>query len=479
MTQLLADLGARWVWALVLVVSFPAALLALNELAFELVRRGRPLSTSVRFVRTWVLSALVLVLFLRNVLGLPGEDLWVRLSLTLFWVCVVLAVLGAINTVVFEQASQGSWQSRVPKLLRDLVRLMLVATAGALVFSFVWGRELSGALAALGVTSIVVGLALQEPLGNLFSGLMLLMERPFEVGDNVEVAGASGVVKEINWRSAHIKSARGVVQIVPNSTLNKEIINNYSRPRPVRMEEVEVAFSYDDPPNLVRDGLLEVARNTPGVMQEPAPIAATFAYTPSAVTYKLIYRTTEDDRWPVRNEVVTRIWYVAKRRGLTMPYPVVRQINYEADAPFVLSKASPLEQLRHLSKVQSLTGDEHDVRAMTFGRDEVIFSEGSELRGVYLLVSGAVSLEVRTDGVDRPIGAVAAGEYFGEAGMYGVQQAEMRAVASLDCEVLWMTPETVRALFEASPRLARETGQILEVRRRAMQAARQVSRRLT
>ena len=175
----------------------------------------------------------------------------------------MLAALGAINTVVFEQASQGSWQSRVPKLLRDLVRLLLVATAGALVFSFVWGRELSGALAALGVTSIVVGLALQEPLGNLFSGLMLLMERPFEVGDNVEVAGASGVVKEINWRSAHIKSARGVVQIVPNSTLNKEIINNYSRPRPVRMEEIEVAFSYDDPPNLVRDGLLEVARNTP------------------------------------------------------------------------------------------------------------------------------------------------------------------------------------------------------------------------
>lgn len=477
MNQLLADLGARWMWALALVLAFPAALLALNELAFELVRGGRPIATSVRFVRTWVLSALVLVLFLRNVLELPRDDLWVRLALTLFWVCVVLAALGAINTVVFEQASQGSWQSRVPKLLRDLVRLLLVATAGALVFSLVWGRELSGALAALGVTSIVVGLALQEPLGNLFSGLMLLMERPFEVGDNVEVAGASGVVKEINWRSAHIKSARGVVQIVPNSTLNKEIINNYSRPRPVRMEQVEVAFSHDDPPNLVRDGLLEVARNTPGVMQDPAPIAATDAYTPTGIMYKLIYRTTEDDRWSVRNDVVTRIWYVARRRGLTMPYPVVRQINYEADGPFVPPAVPPLEQLRHLSKVSGLSGGEGDVRALTFGRDEVIFSEGSELSGVYLLVSGAVSLEIGTSGAHRPIGAVAVGEYFGEGGMYGVQPAEMRAVASLDCAVLWMSPETVRTLFEASPRLARETGQVLEARRRAMQAARQLSRR--
>jgi len=477
MNQFLADLGPPWMWALALVLAYPAALLALNELAFELVRKGRRIAKSVHFVRTWVLSALALVIFLRKVLQLPGEDLWVRLALTLFWVCVVLAALGAINTVVFEQASRGSWQSRVPKLLRDLVRLLLVATAGALVFSLVWGRELSGALAALGVTSIVVGLALQEPLGNLFSGLMLLMERPFEVGDNVEVAGASGVVKEINWRSAHIKSGRGVLQIVPNSTLNKEIINNYSRPRPVRMEEVDVAFSYDDPPNVVREALLEVANGTPGVMQDPPPIAATFAYTPSSITYKLIYRTTEDDRWPVRNDVVTRIWYAAKRRGLTMPYPVVRQINYTADEPFVAPAVPPMEQLRHLSKVPTVSGDERDVRALTFGRDEVIFREGSELTGVYLLVSGAVSLEVGAGGVYRSIGAVAAGEYFGEAGMYGVQPAEMRAVASLDCSVLWMSPETVRTLFEASPRLARETGQVLEARRRAMQAARQFSQR--
>ena len=477
MTELLADLGGRWMWALGLVLAFPAALLALNELGFALARRGRPIAASVRFVRSWVLPALALVLFLRQVLSLPGAHLWVRLTLTLFWVCVVLAVLGAINTVVFEQAAPGSWQSRVPKLLRDLVRVLLVATAGALVFSFVWDKELSGALAALGVTSIVVGLALQEPLGNLFSGLMLLMERPFEVGDNVEVAGASGVVKEINWRSAHIKSARGVVQIVPNSTLNKEIINNYSRPRPIRMEQIEVSFGFDDPPNVVREALLEVARTTPGVIQDPEPIAATFAYAPSSITYRLIYRTTEDDRWPVRNEVVTRIWYVARRRGLRMPYPVVTQINYEATGPLGAVGVPAVDQLRRLASVPDLSADTAAVRALTFGQQEVIFSEGDELCGVFLLVGGAVSLEVRIGGANSPIGAVAAGEYFGEAGMYGVQPAEMRAVAVRDCDVLWMSPETIRTLFETSPSLARETGQVLDVRRRAMQAARQAARR--
>jgi hypothetical protein len=352
-----------------------------------------------------------------------------------------------------------------------------VATAGALVFSFVWDKDLSGALAAVGVTSIVVGLALQEPLGNLFSGLMLLLERPFEVGDTVEVAGASGEVKEVNWRSAHIKSARGVVQIVPNSTLNKEIIFNFSRPRPVRMEEVEVGFSYDHPPNVVKEALLEVAHGTPGVLQQPPPIAATFAYGDSAITYRLIYRTTEEDRWPVRNEVVTRIWYVAKRRGLTIPYPIVNHVNFDAGQPFGAPSATASERLREFARMPELKTDAGEVRALSFGRHEVVFEEGTDLHGVYLLVQGAVSLQVRIDGESRPIGSVAAGEYFGEQGMYGVQPAEMRAVALRDCEVLWMSPETVRTLFEASPRLARESGQVLEVRRRAMQAARQAARR--
>ena len=70
--------------------------------------------------------------------------------------------------------------------------MLLVRRRSAVVYSCVWGREIENALAALGVTSIVIGLALQEPLGNLFSGLVLLMERPFEVGETIEIGGAAG-----------------------------------------------------------------------------------------------------------------------------------------------------------------------------------------------------------------------------------------------------------------------------------------------
>jgi small-conductance mechanosensitive channel len=472
MSELLAGLGVHWPAALGLAVGFPIALVILNELAFALARANHPLVKIVRMLRTWVVPSVAFALFLRLVLERPASDLWARLATTVVWVSIVIAMLGTVNTVVFERARPGSWQHRVPNLLRDLIRLLLVAAAAALVYSLVWDRELTGAVAALGVTSIVVGLALQEPLGNLFSGLMLLMERPFEVGDTIEVGTVGGVVKEINWRSAHLKSNRGVMQIVPNSTLNKEIISNFSRPRPIRLEEIEVAFSYDDPPNAVRKALLEVA-DTPGVLQDPPPIAATLAYGDSAVTYRLIYRTTEEDRWPVRNEVVTRIWYAARRHGLTMPYPIVSNLHYQQTESFGKSRPSALDQLTTVPGFPPLPADVvEELRTLTFGRGEMIFKEGDELRGVHLLLSGAVSLQVVHAGEPREIAAVASGQSFGEAGMYGVQVADLRAVALEDSEVLRLSPEVVRALFEASPRLARDTGHTLEVRRRALASVR-------
>ncbi|MGZ6141110.1 MAG: mechanosensitive ion channel family protein, partial [Myxococcaceae bacterium] len=277
--ELLAGHGG---WAVGVALGFPLALLVLTELSLALDRAGSPLAPFVRRVRNWFLPLVAGLLLLRTVLGRPGDDLWVRLVETACWVMGVVLTIGFINTVVFETAETASWRSRVPRLLRDLVGVLLVAVAAALVYQFVWGRELQGALAALGVSSIVVGLALQEPLGNLFSGLVLLMERPFEVGDAIEVGKVAGRVREVNWRSAHIVSPEGVVQIVPNSALNKETINNYSRPislraaqrarpAPVRSDEIEVGFGYQDPPNKVREILLELARSTEGVLAEPQP----------------------------------------------------------------------------------------------------------------------------------------------------------------------------------------------------------------
>jgi small-conductance mechanosensitive channel len=476
-SEVLNLVGAQWPSALALAIAFPLVLVLLNEWGFALARAGHPVAASVRFVRTWVVPLVAMVLFLRWVARVPLTGLALRLAESLCLAVAIIAVIGIVNNVVFESARPASWQRKVPRLLRDLIRLLLVAIGLAMVYSFVWGREIENALAALGVTSIVVGLALQEPLGNLFSGLMLLMERPFEVGETIEVGSTSGEVKEVNWRSAHIEAMGGAIMVVPNSTLNKETIVNFSRPRAQRMEIFDVDFSYQDPPYKVRQALTELMRETDGVLEKPKPIAATLGYGDFSVKYRLIYRTAERDRWPVKNELVTRIWYMAKRHGFTMPYPVHVALQHQQAHPF---KAPPTEGADLLAQFPRLPEippeDRGRTRTLTFGAGERLFDEGDDLAGVYFVVSGAVSLQViRNDQVNE-IAAIHAGEFCGETGMHGHQAANLRAVALEDTTVVVIAPDVVRHLFEASPRLASETGRTLEVQRKALHAARTVLR---
>jgi len=478
MNELLNHVQEQWALALGLVVGFPLLLVALNELGFALARAGRPVASSVRFIRTWVVPLVALSFFLRWVVLLPGTSLSVRLTETLCWATAIVAIMGLVNNLVFESARQGTWQSKVPGLLRDLLRLVLVAIGMAMVYSFVWGYEIQGAIAALGVTSIVVGLALQEPLGNLFSGLVLLMERPFEVGETIEVGTVSGEVKEINWRSAHIEALGGAIQIVPNSKLNKETILNWSRPRPIRMELVDVAFSYQDPPYKVRQALTELLLQTEGVLKSPKPIVATLSYGEFSIKYRVIYRTAEQDRWPVKNELVTRFWYMAKRHGFTMPYPVHVELQHQQERPFRAAPPEAADQLAQFPRLPEIPSEDRArTRTLTFGAGERLFDEGDDLDGVYFVVSGVVSLQMITDGQANEIATIQAGEFCGETGMHGHQAADMRAVALEDTAVVVIAPDVVRHLFEASPRLARETGHTLEVHRKALQSARTALRR--
>jgi CRP-like cAMP-binding protein len=106
----------------------------------------------------------------------------------------------------------------------------------------------------------------------------------------------------------------------------------------------------------------------------------------------------------------------------------------------------------------------------------MIFDEGQLLDGVYLLMTGGVSMQLVRDGAATEIAAVGPGAFFGEAGMHGTQSADSRAVAVEDTEVLLLEPDTVRRLFEASPTLARDTGRVLDVRRKALQSARSATR---
>ena len=153
---------------------------------------------------------------------------------------------------MFEGAPPGSWRERVPTIFRDVTRLLLIAVGLALIFSYVWGVRVGGLFTALGVTSVVIGLMLQNSVGQIVSGLFMLFEQPFRIGDWLDTPAARGRIVEANWRAVHIQTDRGL-QITPNSVLAATVVHESQPPaRRTPIGDNDHVFSVADPPDRVR-----------------------------------------------------------------------------------------------------------------------------------------------------------------------------------------------------------------------------------
>lgn len=462
--------------ALFLTVLFPVALLITSEALAAATRRNSIFTGLFRTLRNLVIPALALLIFVRLVLELPEDHLATRLSQTAFYLLLLFAILGVINDVVFVKAAPGSdsWRARVPKLFRDLVRALIVALGAMFIYSWVWGGEVKGAVAALGVGSIVIGLALQEPLGNIVSGLMLLFERPLNVGDWVKAEGVIGKVIEINWRSVHIESPTRELLIIPNVSLYKGAFSNLSRPTSVRTEVIEIGFSYDDPPNRVKEVMLNLLKSSPGVLSDPGPRVSTANYADFSITYRLVFSVAaQENLGSTRDAIMTRLWYVVRREGLNIPFPIAMEYS-PGENPSAPPQAPEALLKSHPRFRPALAADtENPPRTVEFAAGETIQHPGSGFHGFALVLQGTAALLSKdASGQLVRIGEIGPGECFGDQLSAGAASHDVGVNAITDVVIMLFSNASIDQLLHRSPSLATEIGDAIESRRRTAQATR-------
>ena len=165
--------GWGW-WLIGLAVGVPVVLVVLTELIGTLTRRNNPVAKPLRMLRNWVIPVGALFALLVFAIQSPADQVWTRVVATVFGFLVILLVLSAFNVALFANAKPGSWRERIPSIFVEIGRLVLVGVGLALLFSWVWDADVGGLFTALGVGSIVIGLALQNAVGGVISGLLLL-----------------------------------------------------------------------------------------------------------------------------------------------------------------------------------------------------------------------------------------------------------------------------------------------------------------
>jgi small-conductance mechanosensitive channel len=470
---------AMLLWAIALIVGFPFLVIGLGELIYRLKRRGKPIAATLRVVRNLVLPVLVFLLFLRQVLNFPASGQFVKSVETLFWLCVIHAALSLLNAILFEQAKENTWRARFPKLLVDLLRLFLVSLGGAIVLATVWGADLAGLATALGVSSIVIGLALQDTLGSVTSGIALLFERPFSVGDWLRVGDVVGQVIDINWRAVRLQTLEREMIIIPHKLIGAEIIRNYNQPQRLHAERIRIGFSYDDPPNLVKYVLRTTAFETQGILVHPEPQIFTLSYDDSAITYEVkFFIENYGDLEEIRDRFMTRVWYAAQRNRLSIPFPIRTLYHFHgptsqaqgASKKFVKSMQS-IPSFVPFDKPDSPHTHSQGTSLQHFGAGEKVVRQGQDSDDLYIIISGQALITVTDEvGQEHEVLLLQTGEFFGEMTLFSGETSMVSIKAIQDLEVMTLSTSVVNQMIERQPSFAREISQILEIRRAAVRS---------
>jgi small-conductance mechanosensitive channel len=463
-------------WAAGLSLSFPLVMLLLTELIERLKRLDSPLLAAVKLVRQWIVPLAGVILLLHRVLGIEPDQILLKCLRTSIWLAIIIASLSGVNALIFKQADAASWQAKVPSLLVDMGRAILVMVGLAIIIANVWGADLGGLLGALGVGSLVLGLALQDSMGNLFSGVALLFERPFSVDDWLNIDDKIGQVVAITWRSVHLRTPQQQLIIVPNSVLAQGSFFNYSRPTKIHGEELTLGFSYDDPPNKVMGILAEMAETTEGILAQPPPTVEIMSYDDFAIGYRLRFFVADYGQLSrLRSAVMSRVWYASQRYGLTIPFPT--QAEYQVIDPVTrnsLTHQQIIDGLQSLPSFSSLSSETlvtlaQDAELHEYGNNEAALVQGEAIDGIYLILRGRAKVIRRdADGELQPIGELTAGDIFGERLLLGQLTSDLTIKAGEDLQVVIFNPSLFQGFIDRIPNLASIINETMEARRRSL-----------
>jgi len=200
-----------------------------------------------------LVANLVLPRFSDSIASLPfaQAEVWIRqLLAAALWLAGAWGVNRLIEAVVWEGVLAHSDGRRVPKLLRDMVWLGLLAITGMAILAFVFDQSVTGLLTTSGILVAIVGFALRDIIADLFCGIFLSVENPFSVGDWLCVADeTTGRVVDINWRATRLMTRDEEVVILPNSLIARNQFINLSRPVPRYRCTMEVYLELSVPVN--------------------------------------------------------------------------------------------------------------------------------------------------------------------------------------------------------------------------------------
>jgi len=470
MTNLFSQITAEpWIIAVILVVFIIYARIAKKSAKFPHI----PLGLFILYLLI-VLLGLLLASY-----NLSDWMTWTGLAGTIVLYCAIARLIFYFFVDV--------WLARrlkfgLPKITRDVALVIVFAVIAIVLLHTKGGVNLASLLTTSAVLTMVVGLALQDTLGNLFSGLALQTEKLFQIGEWISFREHVGQVVGMTWKSTLVKTLENEIVYIPNNVISKEIVKNYSRPEPSHVAYLEIGIEYGAAPNKVREVILDVLAEHPKVLKVPSPQVRLISFGDHSITYQI--RFWNDDfggEKLLKSELNDMIWYAFRRSGIQIPFPI-RDVRFHhieaAEGKRVKEnlRSEILTTLKNIPVLAALPPDDVGLLASrvameTYGNGEAIVHQGEEGSSMYIIHSGGCDIFLEDDG-RRHVATLKDGDFFGEMSLLTGERRTATVVAKGDAEVFVIDKCAFSDILKAHPAFSETLGQAL-VKRQAELAAKQ------
>ena len=398
------------------------------------------------------------------------QRVFIGIAKVIWWINAAWSLISIVRVfLILEQ------KPREGRILQDLVVGVIYVGAILSVIAYVFNAPVGTLIATSGVVAVILGLALQNTLGDVFSGIALNLARPYGIGDWLELSnGIEGKVVETTWRATHLLTGANDLVVVPNSDLAKARLTNLSSPERSHGVTLTIRFVPTTAPSVMADVMRSVLLSSNSILGEPKPSVQVVSLDVNAVGLDLSFRVADIAMAAkAKSEIFDLIYRHAKAAGLALSPPDGAGIAAShTDEPSFGQPTTPRQLLDAIALFASMTEDEKEALASTmarrtFRKGDVLAGQGAVLKSLMIVRSGVAAV-VRRDGVrETELERLAPGDFFGEGGFL-TGASESGAIRALTFVVVYeITQEGLTPLMRDRPAIADELASLLSKRNAA------------
>jgi len=438
--------------------------------------RRRALDQSVSLWLALTGASGIIYLLLR-VFGVTFGSMTAKIALSLTIMLGFYTLMRFLFLLFMANLARKRMSMPIPKLVLDVIAFLLMAGLALILLNLLFNVKLTAFLVTSTVVSAVIGLSLQDILGNVFSGLALQFERPYEKDDWVTIDGTEGQVVETSWRCLSVRDRNNDLLLFPNSVVSKTLVRNHMKPSKLNLARVNVGVSYASPPEQVKAVLLKAVSDTRGVSVRPAPSVFLDSFSDSSINYEVRFWITDFSSKPaIKDAVRTRIWYCLDRAGMNIPFPIrdVFLHSVEPDKQARLKQSLQREvfiELRATDIFRPLPDAEleqlsEDCAILRFTTGEVLVKQGDTGDSLFLIRSGCVEVSVSAGEGHRSIkvAELGSGSFFGEMSLLTGDPRSATVTANQETTVIVVKKQGMERVFSMNPALAEPLSELLAAR---------------